>query len=136
MSEPFLGEIKMFGGNFAPRGYALCNGQLLAIQQNTALFALLGTTYGGNGQTTFALPDLRGRVPMSSGQGPGLTSRTLGEMSGSENVTLLSNQMPAHNHSVITNSGNGDVSSPHCRRSGQARDKSKRWFCGKPYTWA
>jgi microcystin-dependent protein len=100
MSEPFLGEIRMFGGNFAPQGWALCNGQILAIAQNTALFSLLGTTYGGNGQTTFALPNLQGRFPMHWGQGPGLSSRTLGEQSGSENVTMLLNQMPSHNHPV------------------------------------
>src|SRR5438270_2669849 len=98
MSEPFLGEIRMFGGNFAPRGWSLCNGQLLPIAQNTALFSLLGTTYGGNGQTTFALPDLRGRVPLHWGQGPGLSNYDLGEQTGTESVTLLSTQMPAHSH--------------------------------------
>ncbi len=110
MSEPFLGEIIMFAGNFAPRGWALCNGQLLSIAQNTALFSILGTTYGGNGQTTFALPDLRGRVPISSGQGPGLSAYTLGEMSGSETVTLISSQMPAHTHMV--NCDNNTIDSP------------------------
>ena len=82
MPDPFIGEIIMFGGNFAPRGWALCNGQLLAISSNPALFSILGTTYGGDGRTTFGLPDLRGRVPMSSGQGPGLTNRPLGQKSG------------------------------------------------------
>jgi microcystin-dependent protein len=100
MSNPFIGEIRLFAGNFAPQGWALCNGQLMAISQNTALFSLLGTTYGGNGQTTFALPDLRGRVPVHRGQGPGLTPRTQGEQSGSETVTLLSTQMPAHSHAL------------------------------------
>jgi microcystin-dependent protein len=100
MSEPFLGEIRMFGGNFAPRGWALCNGQILPIAQNTALFSLLGTTYGGNGQTTFALPNLQGRVPIHFGQGPGLSPYTLGQSSGSENVTLLTSQLPAHNHTI------------------------------------
>ncbi|PYT00799.1 MAG: phage tail protein [Acidobacteria bacterium] len=100
MSEPFLGEIVMFAGNFAPRGWAFCQGQLLSIAQNTALFSILGTTYGGNGQTTFALPDFRGRVPMGTGQGPGLSPRTLGEESGTETVTLLSTQMPAHTHTA------------------------------------
>jgi microcystin-dependent protein len=100
MSEPFLGEIRMFGGNFAPRGWAFCNGQILSIAQNTALFSLLGTTYGGNGQTTFALPDLRGRSPMHWGQGPGLTNRTLGERSGTEAVKLTRSQMPAHSHEM------------------------------------
>lgn len=98
MAEPFIGEIKMFGGNFAPRQYALCNGQLLPISQNTALFSLLGTTYGGNGQTTFGLPDLRGRVPLHHGHGPGLSQRTLGETFGTETVTLNNAQMPMHNH--------------------------------------
>jgi microcystin-dependent protein len=105
MAEPFLGQIIIGGWNFAPRGYAACNGQIMSIAQNTALFSLLGTTYGGNGQTTFALPDLRGRVPMHVGQGPGLSSRDLGEMSGVENVTLSVNEMPQHSHLVNANSG-------------------------------
>jgi microcystin-dependent protein len=100
MAEPFLGEIRMFGGNFAPVGWAFCDGSLLSIAQNTALFSLLGTTYGGNGQTTFALPDLRGRVPIHQGQGPGLSPYVLGQSGGSENVTLLANQMPAHTHAI------------------------------------
>ena len=99
MSEPFLGEIRMFGGSFAPRSWALCDGQLLAISQNSALFSLLGTFYGGDGRTTFALPDLRGRVPMHQGTGPGLTPRQIGRNGGSENETLTVAQMPAHNHS-------------------------------------
>ncbi|WP_137823563.1 phage tail protein [Pseudomonas sp. D(2018)] len=98
MSEPFLGEIKMFGGNFAPRGFALCQGQILSIAQNTALFSILGTTYGGNGQTTFALPNLSGRVPVGTGTGPGLTPRDLGEVGGTENTTLTQLQMPMHTH--------------------------------------
>lgn len=98
--EAFIGEIKMFGGNFAPRNFALTDGQLLAISQNTALFSLLGTTYGGDGRTTFALPDLRGRVPMHAGSGPGLTPRSLGEKSGVENVTLTAAQMPSHTHTA------------------------------------
>src|SRR5436853_7748499 len=100
MSEPFIAEIVMFAGNFAPRGWAFCQGQILAIAQNTALFSLLGTTYGGNGQTTFALPDLRGRVPNSAGQGPGLQNFDLGEVGGVETVTLQVTEMPAHTHSV------------------------------------
>ena len=100
MSQPFLGEIRLFPYNFAPRGWAFCNGQLLAIAQNTALFSLLGTTYGGNGQTTFALPDLRGRVPISSGQGTGLSNYDLGQVGGAESFTLLATQLPAHNHPV------------------------------------
>jgi|SRR4051812_19889473 microcystin-dependent protein len=103
MSEPILGQIMIFAGNFAPRGWATCDGQLMAIAQNTALFSILGTTYGGNGQTTFALPDLRGRAPIHPGQGPGLSSYVLGELSGVESVTLISTQMPAHNHVVTIN---------------------------------
>ncbi len=110
--DPFIGEIRMFGGNFAPRGWAFCNGQLLAIAQSSALFSLLGTTYGGDGQTTFALPDLRGRAPIHVGQGPGLTPRTLGEMSGSETVTLTASEMPAHNHAMVASKNVIDVGDP------------------------
>lgn len=99
-SEPFLGEICLYPYNFAPRGWAFCSGQILPIAQNTALFSLLGTTYGGNGQTTFALPDLRGRVAVSSGQGPGLSAYTLGEVIGTETVTLSQAQIPPHPHTV------------------------------------
>ena len=98
--EPFLGEILMFAGNFAPRGWAFCDGQILPISQNQALFSLLGTTYGGDGRTTFALPELRGRVAMHPGTGPGLSSRQLGEKSGVESVTLFPPQMPNHTHAV------------------------------------
>lgn len=111
-SEPFVAEIFMGGMNFAPRGYATCQGQLLPIAQNTALFSLLGTTFGGNGQTTFALPDLRGRVPMGWGQGPGLSPRDLGETGGEENTTLLVTQIPAHNHLLNASSEAGDSSVP------------------------
>ena len=100
MATPFIAEIKMFGGNFAPRNYAFCNGQILPIAQNTALFSLLGTTYGGNGQTNFALPNLQGRAVMNSGQAPGLTNRVLGETGGGATVTLLQSQLPAHTHAV------------------------------------
>lgn len=113
MSEPFLAEIRIFGGNFAPQGWAFCDGQLLPISTNTALFSLLGTTYGGNGQTNFALPNLRGRVPMHPGQGPGLSSRSLGEEGGSSSVTLLQNELPSHTHSMKYNkSVPGDSNSP------------------------
>ncbi len=98
MSEPFIAQITLFAGNFAPRGWAFCSGQILPINQNTALFSLLGTTYGGNGQTTFALPDLRGRVAIQPGQGPGLSPVNLGEAGGSETETLTVNQLPSHNH--------------------------------------
>jgi len=100
MSEPFLGQIILVGFNFAPRGWALCQGQLLPIAQNTALFALLGTMYGGNGQTTFALPDLRGRVPNGFGLGPGLSNYDQGQVGGTETVTMTVNQLPAHGHAV------------------------------------
>ncbi|MDA8444026.1 phage tail protein [Paracidovorax valerianellae] len=100
-SDPFLGEITLFAGNFAPKNWAFCWGQTLAISQNSALFSLLGTTYGGNGQTTFALPDLRGRVPLGMGQGPGLSNFVQGEMGGRESVTLTSNQLPTHSHSTV-----------------------------------
>jgi microcystin-dependent protein len=112
MSSPLLGEIKMFAGNFAPQGWALCQGQLLAIAQNTALFSILGTTYGGNGTSTFALPDFRGRVPLSFGQGLGLQNYVLGEQIGAENVTLLSTQIPAHNHTVNAVASGGNQASP------------------------
>lgn len=114
MATPFIAEIVMFAGNFAPRNWAFCQGQILSIAQNTALFSLLGTTYGGNGQTTFALPDLRGRVPIHPGQGPGLSTYVLGEQGGTENVTLLTTQIPAHNHTAVTraNSGAANDTSP------------------------
>ena len=98
MSEPFVGEIRMFAGNFAPRGWAFCDGQLLAVSQNDALFSLLGTIYGGDGRTTFGLPDLRGRIPIHAGTGPGLSPRRLGAKGGAEKVTLTVNQLPSHSH--------------------------------------
>ncbi len=100
MSEPFVAEIRIFPFNFAPRGWAWCDGQLMPISQNTALFSLLGTTYGGDGRSTFALPDLQGCAPMHPGQGPGLSMHFLGETSGTDTVTLLSSEIPAHNHNV------------------------------------
>jgi microcystin-dependent protein len=102
----------MFGGNFAPRGWAFCNGQLLSIAQNTALFSLLGTTYGGNGQTTFALPDLRSRAPVHFGQGPGLTNRDLGEQGGEETHTLITTEMPAHSHPAGANNSGQTTNRP------------------------
>src|SRR5215207_6878057 len=98
MTESFIGEVRIFGGNFAIRGWAFCEGQLLAIAQNTALFSILGTTYGGNGSTNFALPDLRGIVPVGQGQGPGLTSRALGSKGGQATETLQTSQMASHTH--------------------------------------
>jgi microcystin-dependent protein len=108
--EPFIGMIVQFAGNFAPRGWSFCEGQLLSISQNTALFSILGTTYGGDGVTTFALPDLRGRVCIQPGQGPGRSNYTLGETGGAESVTLLIANMPAHNHSYnASDTGFGGV---------------------------
>jgi microcystin-dependent protein len=98
--EPFIGQVMMFAGNFAPRDWALCNGQLMSIAQNSALFSILGTTYGGDGQTTFALPNLQGRVPIHPGQSPGTSSYQLGQTSGVENVSLTVGNMPAHTHVV------------------------------------
>ena len=111
--NPFLGEIRAVGFNFAPKGWAMCNGQLLSIAQNTALFSLLGTFYGGNGVNNFALPDLRGRVALNQGQGPGLSLYDIGEQTGTEAVTLLSTQMPQHNHLWAANSGAGDAATPN-----------------------
>ncbi len=112
MSEPFVGEIRMFAGNFAPRGWAFCDGQLLATSQNDALFSLLGTIYGGDGRTTFGLPDLRGRVPIHAGDGPGLSSRRLGKKAGVEKVTLTTEQMAAHNHAWECSTETGQNDSP------------------------
>lgn len=103
--EPYLANVTIFAGNFAPRGWMFCNGQLLAIAEYDALFALLGTTYGGDGQVTFALPDFRSRVAVHTGQGPGLSNYVLGEMSGTEQVTLLSINLPVHNHTLISLTG-------------------------------
>lgn len=105
MSNPFLAEIRIFSGNFAPKGWALCDGQLLPISQNTALFSLLGTTYGGDGKSNFALPNLQGCAPMQAGQGPGLSLRDLGETGGEQTVTLLQTEMPAHSHSAQGSTG-------------------------------
>jgi len=121
--DPFIGEIVLFAGNFAPRSWALCDGQLLAINSHSALFSILGTTYGGDGRTTFALPDLRGRTPVHPGHGPGLSDYDLGERGGTERVTLTVAQMPSHSHiaslssasavvSIPANSGDGTVEIP------------------------
>jgi microcystin-dependent protein len=104
MAEPFIGEIRLFAGNFAPNGWALCQGQLMAIVENEALFNLIGTTYGGDGQNTFALPDLSGRVPVHQGAGPGLSNRVIGQRGGSEQVSLTLAQMPAHTHTMVASS--------------------------------
>jgi microcystin-dependent protein len=108
MSEPFIGEIQMFAGTFAPRNWAFCDGQLLAVSQNDALFSLLGTIYGGDGRTTFGLPDLRGRLPVHMGTGPGLTPRPIGQKTGQENVTLAINHLPSHSHQLKLSSDAAD----------------------------
>jgi microcystin-dependent protein len=112
MSDPFVAEIRMFAGNFAPKGWATCDGQLLPLSQNTALFSLLGTFYGGNGQSTFALPDLQNSYPMFWGDGAGLSQRSLGEVSGSETVTLLTTELPSHNHQAMAHSGLSTQTTP------------------------
>jgi len=112
MSEPFVGEIRMFAGNFAPRGWALCDGQLLAISQNDALFSLFGTIYGGDGRTTFGLPDMRGRVPIHQGHGPGLSSRVIGQKAGAERVTLTVNELPSHGHAMQATGEPADSANP------------------------
>jgi microcystin-dependent protein len=112
MSEPFIGEIRMFAGNFAPRSWALCDGQLISISQNQALFSLLGTIYGGDGRNTFGLPDMRGRIPLHMGQGAGLSFRRIGEKAGQENVTLTATQLPAHNHGFQASTGLADSGYP------------------------
>src|SRR5437870_6232436 len=113
MADPFVAEIRIFAGNFAPKGWALCDGQLLPISQNTALFSLLGTFYGGDGKSTFALPNLEGSSPMGQGAGAGLSERFLGEASGEPFVTLLSTEMPGHSHSLMADSvDTGDTRHP------------------------
>lgn len=112
MSEPFIAEIRIFGGNFAPRGWAFCNGQLLPISQNTALFSLIGTTYGGDGRNTTALPNLQGRAPMHPGRGPGLTARQLGQRGGVTSVTLSEAQMPSHTHNFMASPNEADAYTP------------------------
>jgi microcystin-dependent protein len=112
MSDPFVAEIRIFPFNFPPKGWAFCDGQLLPLSQNTALFSLLGTTYGGDGKSTFALPDLQGRVPMQEGQGNGLSQRFLGEMSGTETVTLLLSETPIHTHFAQAQNTPANVTAP------------------------
>ena len=112
MSEPYVGEIRMFAGNFAPQGWALCDGNLLAVSGNDALFSLLGTTYGGDGRTTFGLPDLRGRLPMHHGSGPGLSTRNLGTKLGSEDTTLTAANLPSHGHTQRATDEAADTKNP------------------------
>ena len=112
MGTPYIGEIRIFAGNFAPAGWAFCDGQLVPISENDALFVLLGTTYGGDGESTFALPDLRGRVPLNAGPGPGLTNHIIGEAAGVEQVTLSTQQIPVHNHALLVSTQQGQQTDP------------------------
>jgi microcystin-dependent protein len=117
--DPFVAEIRIFGFNFAPKGWAFCNGQVLPISQNTALFSLLGTTYGGDGKSTFALPNLQGNAPMHPGQGPGLSLHDLGETGGSQTVSLLESEIPGHNHPMTTSNDDGNNTNPASRYFGR-----------------
>src|SRR5579871_5553510 len=130
MSNPFVAEIRIFAGNFAPTGWALCNGQLMPISQNTALFSLLGTTYGGDGKSNFALPNLQGCAPMQAGQGPGLSLRDLGETGGEQTVTLLQTEMPAHSHSAQATS---DLTTPNASPANNIWASGQKGF-GMVYT--
>ncbi|BCX49740.1 phage tail collar domain-containing protein [Haloferula helveola] len=137
MSEPFIAEIKIFAGNFAPRGWALCDGQLLPISQNTALFSLIGTTYGGDGRTTCALPNLQGRAPMHPGNGPGLTPRALGQQTGQSTVTLTGAQMPTHNHGYRISSARADEEgSPQPENRTPGRPQRSKTYLGPPTSLA
>jgi len=128
MSEPFIAEIRIFAGNFAPRGWAFCDGQLLPVSQNTALFSLIGTTYGGDGRSTTALPNLQGRAPMHPGRGPGLTDRRLGQRGGVEMVTLTEAQMPNHTHTARSvNTPIGQVQAPSNVRSYARSARGNAW---------
>src|SRR5688572_20373699 len=126
MSDPFVAEIRMFGFNFAPTGWAQCNGQLLPISQNTALFSLLGTFYGGDGKSTFALPNLQASVPMFWGQGSGLSEYDLGQQGGSEFITLLTAETPIHTHSLLAQNTPANVNAPGPNRS-EERRVGKEW---------
>jgi microcystin-dependent protein len=121
-SQPYLGGIFLFAGNFAPRGYMLCQGQVLPIAQYTALFSILGTTYGGNGSTNFQLPDLRGRAPIGEGTGPGLSPVTLGQASGSQSVSILANNMPSHNHVINVSTAPATQNAPQNNFIGAPQD--------------
>ena len=132
--EQYLGEIRMFAGNFPPKGWAFCNGQILPINQNQALFSLLGTTYGGNGQSNFALPDFRGKVPVHFGQGPGLSDYSLGQTGGSETATISIAQMPAHNHKVNAVTEEGNQNSPTGNLPANTKNLDKEYSAPTPDT--
>jgi microcystin-dependent protein len=133
MADPFVAEIRIFGFNFAPTGWAQCNGQLFPISQNTALFSLLGTTYGGDGKSTFALPNVQGNAPMHPGQGPGLSLHDLGETGGSDFVTLLESEMPAHSHALRASLDDADLAIPAPTRS-LAKASSNLYLAANPNT--
>lgn len=132
MSEPFLGEVRMFCANYPPKNWALCNGQLMQIQQNTALFSLLGNAYGGDGVVTFALPNLTDSVPMHQGQGPDLSPRTVGETGGESSVMLTEAEMAAHSHAPNAYSGAGDQPSPENNRWSQSSTRDKQFGPASP----
>ncbi len=134
MADPFVAEIRIFPFNFAPKGWAFCDGQIMPISQNTALFSLLGTTYGGDGKSNFALPDLQGRAPMHPGQGPGLSLHDLGEVGGSETVTLIESEIPAHAHAVWASSDSSDVQAPSPSRSWARSQPGFAYITGNPNT--
>lgn len=127
MAQPYIGEIRMFGGNFAPQGWALCNGQILAISDYDVLFQLIGTTYGGNGQTTFGLPNLQSRVPVHQGTGPGLSNYVIGQVGGVETVTLTNAQMPSHTHAMVVSTGVGSYDSGTGRALGVPSSGMAMW---------
>jgi microcystin-dependent protein len=132
MADPFVAEIRIFPFNFAPTGWAFCNGQLMPISQNTALFSLLGTTYGGDGKSTFALPNMEGNAPMHPGQGPGLSLHDLGEVSGSETVSLLDSEMPAHSHSLMASSSTSNRSAPGGNSFARVTSGGTPYISGSP----
>lgn len=132
MADPFVAEIRIFGFNFAPTGWATCDGQILPISQNTALFSLLGTTYGGNGQSTFALPNMAGNSPMHPGQGPGLSLHDLGETGGSDFVTLLDSEMPAHNHALMANTSPANRTAPGGNSFARVPSGGTPYIAGSP----
>ena len=134
MADPFVAEIRIFPFNFAPRGWAWCNGQLLPISQNTALFSLLGTTYGGDGKSNFALPDIQGSAPMHPGQGPGLSLHDLGETGGVETVTLLESELPSHSHTMTGNVNPANLAAPNTVRALARANPGQAYSATPSYT--
>lgn len=132
MADPFVAEIRIFPFNFAPKGWAWCDGQLMPLSQNTALFSLLGTTYGGDGKSTFALPDLQGRAPMHPGQGPGLSLHDLGETGGSETVSLLESEIPAHSHALMASASTANRTAPAGNTFARVASGGTPYIAGSP----